>query len=79
MWIRQTDFVPLRIRYQRADGSAEKTLFTEQVDEQQGRIYVRRMTMVDRDENATTMVVDAIDFEADVSLSEFTRENLVRR
>jgi hypothetical protein len=78
LWIRKSDYVPLRIRFFGRGGVVEKTLFTEQVDTQQGRIYVRRMTMVDREETATTMVVEAVDFEASVEASEFTRENLTR-
>ncbi|MCA9562200.1 MAG: outer membrane lipoprotein-sorting protein [Myxococcales bacterium] len=78
MWIRQSDYIPLRIRFFGDGGVEEKTMFTEQVDTHQGRTYVRRMTVRDREDNATTLVVEAVDFEADIDLSEFTRENLVR-
>jgi outer membrane lipoprotein-sorting protein len=78
MWIRQSDFIPLRIRFFGSGDTVIKTLFTEEVNEQQGRTYVQRMTMVDADELSTTMVIESIDFEADVSPTEFTRENLVR-
>lgn len=77
MWIRKTDFVPLRIYFYEGDVEA-KRLFTEQVDNTQGRTYVRRMTVVDNDEMATTFVIEAVDFEADINVSEFTRENLTR-
>ena len=78
MWIRQSDYIPLRMRFFGDGGTVEKTLFTEQVDTQQGRTYVRRMTMRDREDSASTFVVEAIDFEAEVSDSEFTVVNLTR-
>ena len=78
MWIRQSDYIPLRVRFFGDGGTVEKTLFTEQVDTHQGRTYVRRMTVRDDEDSATTFVVEAIDFEADVSDSEFTVVNLTR-
>jgi outer membrane lipoprotein-sorting protein len=78
MWIRQSDFVPLRTRFFSEGDVIEKTMFTEQVDTHQGRTYVRRMTVRDREDSATTVIVEAVDFEASVDASEFTRENLTR-
>jgi len=78
MWVRQTDFIPLRMRFFRDGDTVAKTMFTEQVDTHQGRTYVRRMSVVDEDQTNTTLVVESVDFESDVSPSEFTRENLTR-
>lgn len=78
MWVRQDDFVPLRTRFFGEGGVEVKTMFTEQVDTQQDRTYVRRMTMVDTEGTSTTVIVESIDFDADVAESEFTRENLTR-
>lgn len=78
MWVRQSDFIPLRMRFFRDGDTVAKTMFTEQVDTHQGRTYVRRMSVVDEDQTNTTLVVESVDFEADVTASEFTRENLTR-
>jgi outer membrane lipoprotein-sorting protein len=78
MWIRQSDFVPLRIRFFGDNNAAMKTLYTELVDTHQGRTYVRRMSVVDEGGSSTTVVVEAIDFDREISSSEFTRENLTQ-
>ena len=70
--------MPLRVRFFDAEGTVVKTMFTEQVDQQSDRTYVRRMSIVDGERASTTMVIESIDFDADVSNTEFTRENLSR-
>ncbi len=76
MWIRQSDFIPLRTRFFGDDGEAEKTIFTEETDVNDGRVYVRRMTLRPADGGATTMILDSVNFGADVSSAEFTPQNL---
>lgn len=76
MWIRKSDYVPLRVRFFGPGDTVVKTMFTEEVAETQGRTYVRRMSMSQEGQGSTTMIVESIDFEAQVSPSEFTRENL---
>lgn len=76
LWIRHGDFIPLRTRFFGDDGEEEKTIFTEETAEDDGRVYVRRMTLRPADGGATTMILDAVNFGADVSAAEFTPQNL---
>lgn len=76
LWIRHGDFIPLRTRFFGDDGEVEKTIFTEETDEDDGRVYVRRMTLRPADGGATTMILDSVDFGAEVSPAEFTPQNL---
>ena len=79
LWIRQSDFIPLRVRFFNRQGEAVKTLFTEQTDTtSSGRVYVRRMTLRPASGGATTMVIDSANFDAAVSASEFTPASLTQ-
>lgn len=76
MWIRHGDFIPLRTRFFGDNDQEEKTIFTEETAEDNGRVYVRRMTLRPADGGATTMILDDVDFNASVSSAEFTPQNL---
>ena len=76
MWIRHGDFIPLRTRFFGDNGQEEKTIFTEETAEDDGRVYVRRMTLRPSDGGATTMILDDVDFDAAVAPAEFTPQNL---
>ena len=76
LWIRQSDNIPLRTRFFGDDGEAEKTIFTEETAVEGDRIYVRRMTLRPADGGATTMILDSVNFNADVAPAEFTPQNL---
>ncbi|MFT6398745.1 MAG: outer membrane lipoprotein-sorting protein [Bradymonadia bacterium] len=76
MWIRHGDFIPLRTRFFGDNDQEERTIFTEETAENDGRLYVRRMTLRPADGGATTMILDDVDFNAPVSSAEFTPQNL---
>ena len=76
LWVRHGDFIPLRTRFFDAAGDVDKTIFTEETAEEGDRVYVRRMTLRTADGGATTMILDAVDFDATVSAAEFTPQNL---
>ncbi len=76
MWIRHGDFIPLRTRFFGDNGEEAKTIFTEETAEDDGRVYVRRMTLRPADGGATTMILDDVDFAASVASAEFTPQNL---
>lgn len=78
MWIRQSDFIPLRVRFFDDDDEAIKTLFTEETAEDDGQVYVRRLTVRPADGGATTMILDQVDFDAEVSDAEFTPQALAQ-
>jgi hypothetical protein len=78
MWVRHSDFIPLRVRFFDDSGAEAQTMFTEETAESGGRTYVRRLTLRPADGGATTMVIDSVDFDADIGAAEFTPQNLVR-
>lgn len=78
MWVRTTDFIPLRIRFFDDAGTAQQTMFTEETAVDGERVYVRRLTLRPATGGATTMIIDNVDFDAAIAPSEFTRENLTR-
>jgi len=78
LWIRQSDMIPLRVRFYDRAGELSKTLFSEETAEQDGRVYVRRLTVRPESGGATTMVIESADFNASVSAAEFTPRSLVQ-
>lgn len=78
MWVRQSDFIPLRVRFFDDDDEPIKTLFTEETAEDAGRTYVRRLTVRPAEGGATTMILDDVDFDADVADAEFTPQALAQ-
>lgn len=79
MWVRQSDDIPLRVRFFGDDGEVERTIFTEETAEaDDGRIYVRRLTLRPTEGGATTMVIESADFGVDVAAAEFTASELTR-
>lgn len=76
LWVRQSDFVPLRIRYFDDDGTPTRTLFIEQTANASGRTYVRRMTLRPAAGGATTVIVENPDFDARPTAAEMTPQAL---
>ena len=79
MWIRQSDHIPLRVRFYDREGQLTRTIFTEEIAESDsGRTYVSRLALRLESGESTTMVIREADFEAEVSASEFTPDNLTQ-
>ncbi len=77
LWVRQSDYIPLRIRFFDAAGNTLKTMFAEQIDvTDDGRVYVKQMSLRLAAGGATTMVIEQLDLDAEMSASEFTPHNL---
>lgn len=76
IWVRHGDFIPLRTRFFDGSGAEAKTIFTEETAEEDGRVYVRRMTLRPASGGATTIILDSVDFDAEVSATEFTPQAL---
>jgi hypothetical protein len=76
LWIRQSDFIPLRIRFYDASGTTLKTLFTQETAVANGRIYARRVALSVPDGGSTTMIIESMNFDADVSAAELTPQAL---
>lgn len=78
MWVRASDYIPLRIRFFDDQDAVQQTIFTEETAVANERVYVRRLTLRPSDGGATTMIIDDVDFDAEIASSEFTRDNLTR-
>lgn len=76
LWVRQTDYIPLRVRFFDDAGETVKTIFTQQTDVSGDRTYVRRLMLSMPDGGSTTMVIESADFDATVSPAELTPEAL---
>ncbi|MBU6162280.1 MAG: outer membrane lipoprotein-sorting protein [Myxococcales bacterium] len=76
MWVRTTDFIPLRVRFYDAAGETLKTLFTQETAEHESRTYVRRLMLSMPDGGSTTMVIESVDFDAVVEDAELTPQGL---
>lgn len=78
MWVRTSDFLPLRTRFFDASGATVKTLFTEETDLHNGRPYVRQMTLRVETGGSTTIRLEDVDFDAVISAAELTPAALVQ-
>lgn len=79
MWIRQSDYIPLRVRFYDNAGQLSRTIFTEQIAESDsGRTYVSRLALRLESGESTTMVIREANFEAEISASEFTPDSLTQ-
>lgn len=79
MWVRKSDFIPLRVRFFDAAGVAAKTIFTEETAiADGGRVYVRQLTLRPAEGGSTTMRIDTADFNASVSATEMTPQAMVQ-
>lgn len=79
MWIRKSDSIPLRTRFFDAAGDTLKTLYTEETAlADDGRVYVRRLTLRPAAGGSTTMQIDSADFNASVSATEMTPQAMVQ-
>jgi hypothetical protein len=72
LWIRQRDFIPLRIQWFAQDGQLEKTMFTRRVGTASGRSMVTESrTENARTHHTTDFIIDDVEL-ADVDDAEFT-------
>jgi hypothetical protein len=76
LWIRQSDFIPLRVRFFDAAGTTLKTIFTQQTDISGTTTYVRRLMLSMPDGGSTTMIIEQADFDAVVDPAELTPQAL---
>lgn len=76
MWVRKSDFIPLRIRFFDTDDQASRTMFTEELAQDGDRTYVRRMSMRQADGSATIMIIESLNSSAEFDASMFTPQEL---
>ena len=79
-YIRKSDYVPLKIRFYAKDAKTEvKTLFVDLIAKNSaGEPYIKKSTLSAGAGGFTTMSIDAIDDQAKLPESLFTREQLGR-
>jgi hypothetical protein len=79
LWIRQSDYIPLRVRFFAADGTEVKTIFTEETDvASSGRVYVRQLTLRPAAGGSTTMRIANADFDVVVDPTELTPQAMAQ-
>jgi hypothetical protein len=79
LWIRKSDFIPIRVRFFDAAGATLKTIFTEETAEREGGgTYVRRLTLRPAEGGSTTMAIGTVDFNAQVGTAEMTPQALAQ-
>ena len=79
VWVRQADFVPLRIRFFDRGGTLLKTFYARRVATQQGRPVILESRMHDaRTGHVTDLVIDSIRFRTDFDDDQFTPRSLER-
>jgi outer membrane lipoprotein-sorting protein len=76
MWIRQSDFIPLRVRFFDEEGNTTRTMFTEELGQDGDQTYVRRMSLRPEDGGGTIMIIESVDFDAELDAGMFTPQEL---
>jgi hypothetical protein len=78
LWVRTTDFIPLRVRFFDDAGAEMKTIFTQETEvADSGRTYVRRLMLAMPDQGSTTLIIESADFDAVVDDAELTTQALM--
>lgn len=76
VWVRKSDFIPMRIRFFGKDDKVQKTLFIEKLDTSaSGQTYAKQLTLRPEGGGYTTMTVDALN-EAELDDAVFAKEQL---
>ena len=79
LWIDQTSFLPLRIRFYDDAGGEVKRLTVQEIDKVEGRWVIKESKMVDlKRQHTTVMKVIEIDIRDDLPLEQFEERALER-
>ena len=76
MYVRKEDKMPLKVKFFDRAGKEDKVIFTEKIDTQGDRTYVKQMTVRPVEGGFTRLTVDAIDFDKEIPDVLFTPEAL---
>ncbi len=81
-YVRQDDYIPIRIRYYDRDGELDKTLFTERLETsgegEDEATYIQRSTLRSETGGHTTIEIKELDTEVELPSSIFDREEFGR-
>lgn len=76
-YIRQSDFMPLRVRFYDGSGKVDRTIFIEKLDTtSDGKTYVQQMTLRPAAGGFTTIVISNLRRDAELPDSIFSRDQL---
>lgn len=78
IWVRKTDFIPMRVRFFGEGEKVIKTLFVEKLDKtSKGQTYAKQLTLRAEGGGYTTMKIDALS-ESELDDALFTKDQLGR-
>lgn len=78
-FVRQSDFIPLRVRFYDKSGDLQKTLFAEEIDQtDDDTAYIRRMSLHAESGGNTRIEIQGLDTDVDLPDSLFDRQELGR-
>ncbi len=78
-YVRQIDFIPLRVRFYDKDGDLDKTLFAEQINtDNTDSTYIEQMSLRSEQGGYTRIRIDALDTGVELPDSIFDRNELGR-
>jgi hypothetical protein len=73
MWVRQRDFIPLRVQMFDKQGQLQKTMFTRRINVVDGKpVIVETHTENAQTHHQTDLVVDEVQFKSDIPDAQFT-------
>jgi uncharacterized protein len=79
VWVRQADYVPLRIKFFDPAGTLEKTLYARRVSTMQGRPVIMESRMQNaQNGHSTELLLESIRFRNDIPVDVFTPRSLER-
>lgn len=76
MYVRKSDKMPLKVKFFDRAGKENKVMFTEKIDSQGDKTYVKQMSVRAAAGGFTRLTVDAIDFDKSIPDVVFTPESL---
>ena len=80
LWVRQDNYLPLKMEMYSRSGVLLKTLTTQEVRRISGRWFITRSTMVSHEQGQKTeLVIFALDPRTDLADGEFTVRNLEKQ
>lgn len=76
VWVRKSDFIPMRVRFFGKNNQVLKTLFIEKLDKTaNGQTYAKQLTLRPEAGGFTTMTIDALS-ETEIDDAVFAKEQL---
>lgn len=76
IWVRKSDFIPMRVRFFGKDLKVQKTLFIEKLDKtESGQTYAKQLTLRAEGGGFSTMTIEALS-EAELDDALFSKDQL---